>query len=491
MKNQIINTLLNPKSVAVIGASKNPFKGGHRITNNLVLNNFKGNIYPINPNSEGKLFGLEFKKSVLDIEDDIDIAVLYVPNKIIPAILSECIEKGIKGALIEASGFEEVGEKGLELRDQILNITENFSKIRIVGPNCMGLSRIDRDSESKDDEMGGFFTSFVEFTKYQRGNVGIISQSGMLNGGYLMHIMEKYPSLGLRYSCSIGNKMDLSEIEFLDYMIEDPTVNVIAIYLESFKDPRKFIKLCKKVKNIPHKTIILVKGGSTAQGQKATLSHTGSLAENSLLIDAIIKQSGVIKANSFFELFQFARTFSTIYKTEKIMPKYGNVAMVTSSGGAGTISADITTKYGLNFPTLKENAYKKLLNLFPDWMPPNRFALVDLWPTLEKAMMNKVEPGLVMKSVYEILLNEEYIEGLMNMLFCSNRFRGMTNFDNTVKNISNISKPVFFWLVGDFKEIRRTSQLLDKYGILHFQSLEDMIKNFGILYQESKNKNKN
>ena len=491
MKNQIINTLLNPKSVAVIGASKNPFKGGHRITNNLVLNNFKGNIYPINPNSEGKLFGLEFKKSVLDIEDDIDIAVLYVPNKIIPAILSECIEKGIKGALIEASGFEEVGEKGLELRDQILNITENFSKIRIVGPNCMGLSRIDRDSENKDDEMGGFFTSFVEFTKYKRGNVGIISQSGMLNGGYLMHIMEKYPSLGLRYSCSIGNKMDLSEIEFLDYMIEDPTVNVIAIYLESFKDPRKFIKLCKKVKNIPHKTIILVKGGSTAQGQKATLSHTGSLAENSLLIDAIIKQSGVIKANSFFELFQFARTFSTIYKTEKIMPKYGNVAMVTSSGGAGTISADITTKYGLNFPTLKENAYKKLLNLFPDWMPPNRFALVDLWPTLEKAMMNKVEPGLIMKSVYEILLNEEYIEGLMNMLFCSNRFRGMTNFDNTVKNISNISKPVFFWLVGDFKEIRRTSQLLDKYGILHFQSLEDMIKNFGILYQESKNKNKN
>lgn len=491
MKNHIIDIFLNPKSVAVIGASKNPLKGGHRITNNLVLNNFNGHIYPVNPKAEGKLFGLEFKKTVLEIEDDIDLAVFYVPNKVIPDILSECIEKGIKGALIEASGFEEIGEKGLELRDQIINITENFSKIRIVGPNCMGFSRIDRDSESKNDEMGGFFTSFVEFTKYKRGNVGIISQSGMLNGGYLMYIMEKYPTLGFRYSCSIGNKMDLSEIEFLDYMIEDPTVNVIAIYLESFKDPRKFIKLCRKVQNIPRKTIILVKGGLTAQGQKATLSHTGSLAENSQLIDAIIKQSGIIKANNFFELFQFIRTFSTIYKTKKIMPKYGNVAMVAGSGGAGTISADLTMKYGLSFPTLKENAYEKLVKLFPDWMPPNRFALVDIWPTMEKAMMNKVSPGLVMNSVYEILLNEEYIEGIMNMMFCSNRFRGMTNFDNTAKNLSKISKPVFFWLIGDLKEIRRTSQLLDKYGILHFSSLEDMIKNFWVLYQESKNKNKN
>ena len=491
MKDHIIDIFLNPKSVAVIGASNNPLKGGHRITNNLVLNNFDGHIYPVNPNSEGKLFSLEFKKSVLDIEGDVDLAVLYVPNKLIPGILSECIEKGVKGAIIEASGFEEVGEKGIELRDQILNLTENFSKIRIVGPNCMGLSRIDRDSVSKNHEMGGFFTSFIEFTKYKRGNVGIISQSGMLNGGYLLHIMEKYPTLGLRYSCSIGNKMDLSEIEFLDYMIEDPTVNVIAIYLESFKDPRKFIKLCKKVKNIPNKTIILVKGGLTVQGQKATLSHTGSLAENSQLIDSIIKQSGVIKANNFFELFQFIRTFSTIYNTEKILPKYGNVAMVTGSGGAGTISADLTIKYGLNFPPFEEKAYEKLVILFPDWMPPNRFALVDLWPTMEKAMMNKVNPGIVMNSVYKILLDEEYIEGLMIMMFCSNRFRGMTNFDNTAKNISKISKPVFFWLIGDLKEIRRTSQLLDKYGILHFHSLEDMIKNFWVLYQESKNKNKN
>ena len=149
--NNIIDLFLNPKSVAVIGASKNPLKGGYRITNNLILNNFKGDIYPVNPNSEGKLFGLEFKKSILEIEEEVDLAIFYVPNRVIPTILEDCIEKKIKGALIEASGFEEVGELGLELRDQILKITDNFSKIRIVGPNCMGFSRVDRDSDKKNN----------------------------------------------------------------------------------------------------------------------------------------------------------------------------------------------------------------------------------------------------------------------------------------------------------------------------------------------------
>ncbi len=262
--NNIVDLFLNPKSVAVIGASKKPMKGGNRIINNLTLNNFKGKIYPVNPNSEGEIFGLEFKKSVLEIEDEVDLAIFYVGNQVIPGLLEECIKKGIKGALIEASGFEEVGEKGLELTKQIHKITDNFSKIRIVGPNCMGLTRIDEDSDK--DEKGGFFSGFGVFEKYKRGNIAIVSQSGMLNGGYLMHVMQKYPNLGFRYSCSIGNKMDFSEIEFLEYLIKDPTVNVIALYLESFKDPRKFIELCRKAKSIPNKTIILVKGGLTSQG---------------------------------------------------------------------------------------------------------------------------------------------------------------------------------------------------------------------------------
>lgn len=487
-KNNIIDLFLNPKSVAVIGASINPVKGGYRIVNNLVQNNFKGKIYPINPNSNGKIFDLEFKKSILDIDNNIDLAIFYVSNRKIPSLLEECIKKGVKGAIIEASGFEEVGEEGLELKDKILKITQNFSKIRIVGPNCMGLTRIDGDSDS--ESKGGFFSSFGVFTNYKRGNIAIISQSGMLNGGYLMYIMEKYPEIGFRYSCSVGNKMDLSEIDFLEYLIEDPTVNVFAMYLESFKDPRKFIELCRKVKSIPNKTIILVKGGLTSQGKKASLSHTGALAENTQLINAIIKQSGVIQAKDFNELFQFARTFSMIYKTGKNLPIHGNVSMIAGSGGAGTISADLTMQHGLNFPLFGDKAYKTLKGLFPEWMPPNQFALVDIWPTMEKAMMNKINPAIVLDKVYKIILNEPQIEGIFNMMFCSRHFRNMDNWDNLIEIINHTSKPVFFWLIGEVKEVQRVSELLNQHSIPDFPSLEDMVKNFRILVQESKSKSK-
>ena len=341
------------------------------------------------------------------------------------------------------------------------------------------------------DERGGFFSSFGWITHYKRGNIAIISQSGMLNGGYFTHLMEQYPELGIRYSCSIGNKMDLSEIEFLEYLIEDPTVNVIAIYLESFKNPRKFIELCNKTKSIPNKTIILVKGGIYKQGQQASSSHTGALAENSQLINAIIKQSGVIQANDFHELFQFARTFSMMCKAGRKLPRNGNVSMVAASGGAGTISADLIDKYGLNFPILGENAYQTLVNIFPEWMPPNKFALVDIWPAMEKAMTNSVDPDYVMKSVYEALLGEDNIEGIFNMMFCSSSFRRRNNFDDIIINIKNASKPIFFWLIGEAKEIRRLSRLLGEHNIPNFPSLEEMVKNFWILVQESKNKNKN
>ncbi|TFG13517.1 MAG: hypothetical protein EU535_04820 [Promethearchaeota archaeon] len=483
----IVELFLYPRSVAVIGASKNLVKGGNRIVNNLTLNNFKGKIYPINPTTEGQIYGLDFKKSVLDIEEEVDLAIFYVGNQLIPGLLEECIQKGIKGALIEASGFEEVGEEGLELRDEIVQITDNFKKIRIVGPNCMGLTKIDADSKSENK--GGFFSGFGVFEKYKRGNIAVISQSGMLNGGYLMHVMEKYPELGFRYSCSIGNKMDLSELEFLEYFIEDPTVNVIAIYLESFKDPRKFIKLCRKAQKIPKKTIILVKGGLTSQGQKATLSHTGSLAENSQLLEAIIKQSGVIQARSFDELFQFARTFSMIYDTGKALPIKGNVSTIVGSGGAGTLIADLTMQYGLNLPVFGEEAYNALVKVFPEWMPPNKFALVDIWPAMEKAMMNRIGRDVVIKAAYDAVFDEPDIEGLFNMMFCSRRFRSMWNIPNMIEIAKNTKKPIFFWLIGEAKEIRYLSQLLGENNIPSFTDLEDMVKNFWILVQESKLKN--
>ncbi|MFX1425207.1 MAG: CoA-binding protein [Promethearchaeota archaeon] len=482
--NHVVDIFLNPKTVAVIGASKNPTKGGFRILTNLITNKYKGKIFPINPNSDGEVMGLKFIKSILDVKEDIDLAIFYIPNSVIPDILKDCIKKNVKGALIETAGFEEVGERGLKLRDKILEVTDNFSKIRIVGPNCMGLSKVDADSDS--EEKGGFFSGFGVFENYKRGNIAIITQSGMLNGGYLMNLMENYPEMGIRYSLSIGNKMDLSEIEFLEYCINDPSVNVIVLYLESFKDPRKFIKLCKQVRKIPNKTIILLKGGRTDLGQKASSSHTGALAESRLLVQAIIKQAGIIQAENLHDLFQFARTFSMIYSSGKKLPKYGNVSMMAGSGGAGTISADLTMKYGLTFPILEDKTYQVLKELYPEWMPPNRFALLDLFPTFEKARMNNINRKEIMTRLWKTVLNDSNVEGVFNMMHVSNRFNDRYDFDEMAH--FKTDKIIFMWTVGDTDGVLRISRLFNKNQIPTFPSIEEMIKNFSILLQESKNK---
>ncbi|MBD3197231.1 MAG: hypothetical protein GF317_19410 [Candidatus Lokiarchaeota archaeon] len=481
----IIELFLNPKSVAVIGASSNPMKGGHRIVNNLVSNNFNGKIYPINPNASGKIFGMNFIKSVKDIDEPVDLAIFYIPNRLIPKILNECIEIGVKGAIIEASGFEEIGEKGVQLKKEIIRITDNFQKIRIVGPNCMGLTRIDRDSNS--DKKGGFFSSFLVFNKYLRGNIAIISQSGMLNGGYFTHLTTKYPGMGFRYSCSIGNKMDISELEFLEYFLKDDSVEVIAIYLESFKDPRKFMELCKRAKTIPNKTILLVKGGLTSQGKKASLSHTAALSENLKLTNTLIKQSGIIKANSFFELFEYARTFSMIYSHNKVLPVKGNISIIVGSGGAGTILADLCKLNNLTLPELSDNSYKILESIFPEWMPPNKFALVDIWPAMEKAIAYNQHPSEVVEKAYSVVLGQENIEGLFNMVFCSKQFRAMSNINLLINLVKQTNKPVFFYLIGEQREVKRTSKILGENNIPSFSNLESMVKNFLQLLTESRN----
>ncbi len=486
LHNNVIDLFLNPKSVAVIGASKNPLKGGNRILNNLVLNNFNGRVYPINPNAKGKVSGLEFRKSILDIEESVDLAIFYVPNHVIPPVLKECVSKGVKGAIIEASGFEEVGKEGLELRDEIVKITDNFTKLRIVGPNCMGLTRI--DNSSTDPNKGGFFTSFGLFTEYRRGNIAIISQSGMLNGGYLMYLFTRYPEIGFRYSCSVGNKMDLSEIEFLEYFIEDPTVNVIVLYLESLNDPRKLINLAKRVKSMPDKSILLLKGGITSQGQKAALSHTAALSQNSKLINGIIRQSGIVQTHSFHELFQFARTFSMIYNSYKQLPTNGNVAMITGTGGGGTVTADLTKLHGLDFPELSDATYSELLSVFPEWMPPNRFALVDIWPTLEKAAMNNIPPPEISNKIFKALMKDSGVGGLFEMIYCSNRFSLMPDVDSLIKHVQSTKKPVFFWLFGDYEDVVKITSDLNKNNIPAFSDIQEMVLNYSALVQEGLNK---
>jgi len=490
----IVDLFYHPKSVAVIGASKNSRKNGNHIVLNLISNGYKGKIYPVNPNysEEDDVYNLKFKKSILDIDEEVEVVILYVANKLIPGIIKDCIKRNVRGIIIQTAGFEEVGEDGLALRDEIREITDNFSKIRIIGPNCMGISRIDGDKDK--DNKGGFFCGFGIFNFYRRGNVALITQSGMLNSGYVRQIWENYPEMGFRYLASIGNKMDLGEVEFLEYFLEDSEVNVIMLYLESFKNPRKFIELARKAKRIPNKTILLLKGGSTTQGQNAAASHTGALAENTRLINAIIKQAGVIRANNFHELFQFGRTFSMIYREEYKMPKHGNVCSIIFSGGFGTTIADLASQYGITLPLLKKETYNKIESWFPPWMKPNKFALIDIFPASEyNAKKGMTDRSKFIDSIYDSLLKDPEIEGMIEVWFCSSEIE-KGHWKRDVKPIINrlkkYAKPCFFLLLGDPLGKQQTSAELGSFNVPNFNNMEELMKNFSILVQETKNREK-
>jgi acyl-CoA synthetase (NDP forming) len=477
MSYEDIHLLFHPKSVAVIGASTAKLKGGYRILENLLANGYPAEkIYPINPNG-GTALGLTFYYSLKDIQGKIDVAIIFVPNKVIPGVLEECISKGIKGAIIQAAGFEEIGANGFELRDKIRAITNNFKKIRVVGPNCTGLTSIETDQT-------GFFSPFIKQYGIRRGNIGVISQSGMLNGGYLIYLCNKFPNMGFRYVASIGNKMDLNENDFLEYYLNDSTVDIVVCYIENFSDARKFIHLCNYAKEIG-KPVYMLKGGTSSLGMQAIKSHTGSMAENSNLIQGLIHQSHINIATNFYELFQFARTSFMVQKSNDHLPQNGNIAFITVSGGAGSVVADLIDKYHLTLPILSEKIYSKLLQIYPDWMPPNRFSLLDIWPAIEKA---RGDTNGVHKKVIELVIQDERIEGIMLTVFYVNEFP----FDLEILYDIHYKykKPIFTWIFGDFNQIQPIILELGSKNIPTFENLEEMVKNFKILCSSQPRKEK-
>ena len=188
---------------------------------------------------------------------------------------------------------------------------------------------------------------------------------------------------------------------------------------------------------------------------------------------------------SFHELFQIARVFSMMYNAGKKLPKSGNVAMIVGSGGAGTISADLTIKYSLKFPILGDRAYKTLVDVFPEWMPPNRFALVDIWPAIEKA---KDKVNEMMTLVLKTILDQPEIDGLFSQVFCAKRSMDINSIDKRIELTSKSLKPVFYWLVGEHEELIRISKLLAQHNIPNFINLKEMVKTYSLLVRESNNK---
>lgn len=316
-----LDALFNPKSVALVGASGHPGKIGNTILINLRNGNFR--LYLVNPN-ESVINGLKVYKSVRDLPEAVDLAVLAVSAKITPPIIQECVEKRIPFVISVAAGFGEIGEEGKVLERKIADILRG-SRTRLVGPNTLGIIV----TENKLD------TLFVPKERSPRpsdGEIAVISQSGSVMCG--IYEMAEDTGVGIRACVGLGNKVDLNENDYLEYFAEDDRTKSIAMYLESFSDGQKFVEICKKI--TPKKPIVAIKVGSTEKGARAASSHTGAIASGSdALVSGIFKQIGIQRAYDEIELLDMAKALAYLDHIDG-----DRIAVVSSTGGFGVIATD-------------------------------------------------------------------------------------------------------------------------------------------------------
>ncbi len=340
-----LDAIFRPRSVAVIGASRRPGSIGGAIFRNLLGHGFEGPVYPVNPSARVVQSVLAWP-NVAAIPGDVDLAVIAIPANLVVAALAVCGEKGVKGVVVITAGFKETGAEGAE-RERLLLETARRYKMRMVGPNCLGVL---------NTEQGIKLDATFAPAWPPPGPVAFSSQSGALG----LAILETAGALGLGISqfVSVGNKADVSGNDLLEYWEHDPGTSVILLYLESFGNPQRFTQIARRVAR--KKPIVAVKSGRTRSGARAASSHTGSLAGADNAVDALCRQSGVIRTDTIEELFDVAMLLAN-----QPLPRGARVGIVTNAGGPAIMASDACESHGLELPTLTDATTAALRAFLP------------------------------------------------------------------------------------------------------------------------------
>jgi acetyl coenzyme A synthetase (ADP forming)-like protein len=341
-----IRRLLSPKSVAVIGASRDPRSVGGAVFQNLLRGGFKGIVFPVNP-SALSVAGVMSYPSVLDVPLDVDLAVIVVPAAVVLDVVEQCGRKGVSGLVVISAGFGEAGKEGRE-RERLLKEKALSHGMRLIGPNCLGIINTDPDVKLN--------ATFSPVAEPRQGNLGIGTQSGAL-GLALLDYAEKM-DMGIRSFVSIGNRVDISSNDLLAFWEDDVETEVIALYLESFGNPRRFSRMARRVAR--KKPVIAVKAGRSEVGARAATSHTGALAAADVAVDAMFRQAGVIRVNTILEMFNVVKLL-----LNQPAPAGPRVGILTNAGGPGVLAADACEGWGLSAPRLSERTQEKMRKFLP------------------------------------------------------------------------------------------------------------------------------
>lgn len=340
-----LDVIFKPSSVAVVGASRRRDSIGYQILHNLVSYGFSGKVFPINPKAEA-IHSFKCYGSVIEVPDPVDLAVIAVPKESVPEVVDRCGQKGVKGLVVISAGFKEVGGEGVERERRLLEQIRRYG-MRMVGPNCMGVFNADPEV--------ALHATFAPIHP-PSGDVAFMSQSGAL--GLAILNVARDMNIGFSYFASVGNKADISGNDLLAYWENDPRTRVIALYLESFGDPRVFTPLARRIAR--KKPLVVVKSGTSEAGARAASSHTGALAGADVAIDAVLNQCGVLRARSIEEMFNTIQAF-----TRCPLPRGNRVCILTNAGGPGILATDACEEYGLEMAQLHSETRERLRKILP------------------------------------------------------------------------------------------------------------------------------
>jgi acyl-CoA synthetase (NDP forming) len=375
-----LDPIFKPTSVAVIGASNNPAKWGGRIIASALSSAFRGRIYPINPR-EREIQGIKAYPDVVAVPGDVDLAVFTVPAGQMPGVMEACVRKGVRGGVIVSADFAETGEKGRALEEETVRLAR-AGGLRFVGPNGNGI-----------------WTSAVglnisPFPLPAPGPVAFISQSGSFNGIAVRAAAAK--GFGLSKFISIGNQADLTAADYLEYLGQDEDTKVMALYMEGFKDGRRFCEVAREVSR--KKPILVYKGGRSGPGSRAAVSHTASIAGSDRIFDAMCRQAGLIRVYEVGHLFVMAEALFS-----QPIPPGGRVAVV-ANGGQGVAILDYLDSLGVCVPEFRQGDKLRLKEILPPHAP---------MPTNPVDFAGSSPEAAEEVRVVEALARLDYIDGIV------------------------------------------------------------------------------
>jgi len=453
-----IREILEAKSVVVIGASRDQEKPGAQLLRVLQEVGYEGRIAGVNPQG-GEVFGKTLFPSIQAVPFDIDLAVLLIPPRFVPEALRDCAAKGVKGVVISAEGFAETGEAGAKYQEDVKAILKS-SGMRCFGPNTLGLVN------TKTKLTTSYFANPEMLAP---GSIGFAAQSGIFVGA-LLRYLSSLQGLNLSVGIGLGNKVDVNEADALDYLAHNDETKIIGLYLEDVRDGRLFLEKLKEA--VSRKPVLLIKSGRTAEGAKASASHTASMAVADAVFDGVIRQAGAIRLSAIDE---FVRTLKGFLNMP--LPRGERLAYVTYSGAQAIMSIDETVKEGLLAARLTEATKERIskviatssktknpIDIFPDWLTFG----------YEKTT----------SEIIRALQDDDGVDGIIFISFADKNPELYQSMIDLVKK--DRRKPVFVSLLGDSQDKAVCERFLDRCGLPCFDFPEQAVRVFSRMRQYAK-----